>query len=73
MTITEIVKDNQVEFSFYRAGNFYYRIKVKEAYYLFPVPIDDIGQATLLASDKAIMFMRYIRQALENQTFISAE
>lgn len=38
--------------------------------YEFPVPLSDIGDATLLATDKAIMFMRYIRKALENKEFI---
>ena len=38
--------------------------------YEFPVPLSDIGDATLLVSDKAILFMRYIRKALENKEFI---
>lgn len=33
---------------------------------LFPVPITDIGNATFLASDRAILFMRYIRKFLES-------
>ena len=31
----------------------------------FPVPISDIGTATFLAADKAVLFMRYIRKQLE--------
>lgn len=38
--------------------------------YIFPVPIEDIGSATLLAEDKAITFMRWIRKAIEDKTFI---
>ncbi len=34
-------------------------------YFEFPVPIADIGGATFLASDKAILFMRYIRKHLD--------
>lgn len=30
----------------------------------FPVPIDDIGNATFLAEDKGILFMRYIRKQM---------
>lgn len=32
---------------------------------MFPVPIEDIGDATFLAEDKAILFMRYIRKYIE--------
>lgn len=31
----------------------------------FPVPIDDIGSATFLDEDRAILFMRYIRKHLK--------
>ncbi len=31
----------------------------------FPVPITDIGSATFLRADKALLFMRYIRKHLE--------
>ena len=39
-------------------------------YYIFTVPLEDIGTATLLAEDKAITFMRWIRKAIENKTLI---
>jgi hypothetical protein len=32
----------------------------------------DVGDATLLAKDKALVFMRYIRQALQDGTFVKA-
>jgi hypothetical protein len=38
--------------------------------YTFPVPLSNIGDATLLATDKAIVFMRYIRKAIEDGTFV---
>ena len=38
--------------------------------YIFPVPLTDIGDATLLATDKAMVFMRYIRKAIEEKTFV---
>jgi hypothetical protein len=40
--------------------------------YVFPVPLSDVGDATLLATDKAMLFMRYIRKALEEGTFVKA-
>lgn len=49
----------QVSFEYYRDGNLWY---VTESGFKFPVPIDDIGNATFLARDKAMLFMRYIRK-----------
>ena len=63
MNIKELVKNNKVRFLFYRDGNLWY--EVIEKGYEFPVPISDIGNATFLAEDKAILFMRYIRKHLE--------
>lgn len=39
----------------------------------FTVPLDDIGNATLLAEDKAITYMRWIRKAIEDNTLIKKE
>ncbi len=70
----QIVKDNVVRFSMYRHGIAYYTVRVPSEGidYLFPVPVSDIGDATLLATDKAMMFMRYIRKAIEEGTFVRA-
>lgn len=57
------VKDNKkVKFEFFRSPNLWYST---ESGFLFPVPLDDIGEATFLAQDKAILFMRYIRKYIE--------
>lgn len=48
-----------VTFQYYRDGELWYSTEYGE---LFPVPISDIGTATFNASDKGIMFMRYINQ-----------
>ena len=62
-SIKDMVKDNRkVRFSFYRDRQLFYRT---ESGFKFPVPIDDIGNATFLAEDKAILFMRYIRKHLK--------
>lgn len=58
-TIKEHVR-GQVEFQYYRDGNLWYR--TSETSFEFPVPIEDIGNATFLARDKAMLFMRYIRK-----------
>lgn len=49
----------KVKFQHYRAGMLWY---VTETGFSFPVPIEDVGEATFLAEDKAMLFMRYIRK-----------
>jgi hypothetical protein len=72
MDLKDIVKDNYVNFLRYRQGVMYYTVKVpgKENSYMFPVPLSDVGDATLSCRDKAIIFMRYIRKAIEDGTFV---
>lgn len=80
MKISELVKHNEVFFDSYRQGVMYYRLCVflgrdelgyrEEAWFLFTVPLDDVGTATLKYKDKAITFMRWIRKAVENKTLI---
>lgn len=72
LTLKEIIKDNVVNFYFYRAGNLFYSITVEDKTYMFPVPIEDIGDATFLKTDKAIIFMRYIRKAMLDNSFVLA-
>jgi hypothetical protein len=72
MKIKDIVKDNVARFSFYRAGYAFYEVEVSGTRYKFPVSLEDLGTATLLAEHKAITLMRYIRTALEDKTFVKA-
>jgi hypothetical protein len=62
MNITELVKNKKAHFIHYREGHFIYET---EDGFQFPVPLIDIGTATLLAEDKALFFMRWIRRQLE--------
>ena len=64
-------------FNHLRHGIAYYLIRVRGDDYppngkpfLFPVPLDDIGDATLHWEEKGIMLMRYIRRAMEDGTFV---
>lgn len=70
MNITQLIKNNVVTFQSYRKGFMYYEIKFEGCTYQFPVPLDDIGDATLLSQDKAIIFMRYIRKAIANNELV---
>jgi hypothetical protein len=54
--------DKQVTFVRYRDGELWY---VTEDGFEFPVPVADIGNATFLARDKALLFMRYMRHHMD--------
>lgn len=57
-----MIKDNrQVTLVRYKEGELWY---VTEDGFEFPVPIADVGSATMLAKDKALLFMRYLRRHL---------
>lgn len=62
-TLKEMVVNNQrVHFVFYRDNQLWY---ATECGFEFPVPIEEAGTATFLASDRAILFMRYLRKQLQ--------
>lgn len=56
--------EKKVKFVYYRGGSLWYETENK---FRFPVPISDTGEATFLAEDRAMLFMRYIRKELESQ------
>ncbi len=60
--ITDMVKNKSVKFVYFRDNNFMYET---EDGFTFPVPLDDVGTSTLLATDKALYFMRWIRKHLQ--------
>ena len=63
MELKHMVKDHKkVKFSFYRDKELWY---ITEDGFEFPVPLQDVGTATFMAEDRAILFMRYIRKHLE--------
>lgn len=65
MTLTEMVKDKKVKFKYYRDGELWYET---EDGFEFPVPIGDTGTGVFKAEDKAILFMRWIRKRMEEQS-----
>lgn len=52
-----------VNFSHYFDGNLWYETSTTN--FLFPVPVSDTGTAKFLATDKAMLFMRYVRKHME--------
>ena len=54
-----VTENRRVRFVYYRDGSLWYSTEFDE---IFPVPIDDIGGATFLADDKALLFMRYMNR-----------
>lgn len=71
MNIKDIVKDKQAHFLFYRDHNLWYNVEVDDGQgiysptnFQFPVPLEDIGNATFNAEEKAILLMRYIRKQM---------
>lgn len=78
--LKDLLKDNTVRFSRYRKGHLYYsiserfaRVEDQSAMILrweFPVPVEDVGDATFGATEKALLFMRYIRKAQEEGSFV---
>lgn len=60
--LKDLVKDQQVHFSFYRQKELWY---TTDSGFEFPVPIEDVGDGVFLRDDKAILFMRYIRKHLD--------
>lgn len=71
--IKEMISGNTVQFNHYRAGNLWYEINwvTWENYqrientFNFPVPIEDTAGAVFQSTDKAMLFMRFIRKHIK--------
>jgi hypothetical protein len=62
-TLKELVSNGKlVHFQFFRKGELHYKT---DDGFSFVVPADDVGDGVFLASDRAMLFMRYIRKQLE--------
>ena len=57
--IKDMVKDKTCRFIYFRNNELWYSTSDD---FEFPVPISDVGDAKFLVEDKAIFFMRWIRQ-----------
>ena len=73
MKITNFVYDkNFCQFVYYRQNFLYYSVVEKNTSekYLFPIPLDDLGDATINNIEKSIFLMRYMRKALDEGTLV---
>lgn len=70
MNIKDIVKGTTTKFLYVRHNIMYYTVDYEGVTYKYPVPLEDIGDATLDCELKAITLMRYIRQAIVDKTFV---
>lgn len=62
-TIKDMVANGRkVRFTHYKSGELWY---VTETGFAFPVPIADTVDASFLAEDKAMLFMRYIKKHMQ--------
>jgi hypothetical protein len=69
MTLTECIK-GKVKFKFYRTNDLYYEC---ENGFVFKVPTSDTNDAVFLSEDKGILFMRWIRKALDELKDVKTE
>lgn len=53
----------QVTFIYFRKNELWY---ITECGFTFPVPTEEVGDATFNATDKSSMFMRYIRMHMKS-------
>jgi len=72
LNIKDLIKDNFATINRYRAQHVYYDIAYNRKQYTFPVPLEDVQDATLNHTEKAITMMRYIRMAINNGSFVES-
>ena len=73
LTVSELVKENTVEFVYFRDGEMVYDILDPQGKKVarFPVNIsnkDEVSNASFERTHKAITLMRYIRKAVKEET-----
>jgi len=71
-TIKDIVKGTKASFVYYRQKMMYYKVYLKRDrnWYIFPVPIDDLMEASCNDVERTITLMRYVRKSVANGSFV---
>lgn len=72
MIVSNFVKNNNyATFSRYRKNYMYYTVAAYTGeVFEFPIDIQDLGDATINYKEKALLLMRYIRKAIEDNTMV---
>lgn len=76
LKVTNFIKKDspsEANFEYLRNNVAYYSTpNIDDGYclYIFPIPIEDLGNASLNAQEKPMMLMRYIRKAIDEKTII---
>lgn len=73
LTISELVKNNTAEFTYFRDGSMVYDIldETGKKVATFPIDVSDkneVGNAAFEKTHKAITLMRYIRKAVKEES-----
>ena len=69
-----VMAKTMAKFSHAKEGALYYTVESLEGHtYIFPIDItnsEDVGTATFNNEEKASLFMRYIRKAIQNESLM---
>lgn len=62
-TLKDLIRDGKTaKFKQYRLGNLYY--ETQEGF-VFAIPLQELGESTLLAEERCASLMKWIKRALE--------
>jgi hypothetical protein len=73
ITLKDAVTNSTAKFSHAIAGVLYYNLFVNDDVYQFSIDMndkDDVGTTTFVNEYRGITLMRYIRKAIENESFV---
>jgi len=66
--LIDLVKGTIAKFAYFKESQLFYNIEVEDTIYTFPIDMTDaneFGEAQLNAEEKASLFMRYIKKAID--------
>jgi len=71
INLTKLVKNKRLAtIAYYRSGVIYYEVNYESNDYLFPVRLEENGNATLNKTERAITLLKYIRYAIKHKEFV---
>lgn len=71
MKISDFVSaDKFCSFLYYRHQHLYYSVSGPDGNYMFPIPLDDLADASVKCKEKSVLLMRYIRKSLADGSLV---